>query len=129
MHINLDMLKTRHRENIFLQACLTAKQSFVVDNTNPTVAERERYIIPAKKAKFTTIAYYFITALDECKVRNESRSDREKIPLVGILGTDKKLVIPTHKEGFDEIYCVSNGTDDRFIVEKINESYANSILF
>lgn len=37
IRINLDMLKTRHREQIFLQACLEAKQPFVVDNTNPTV--------------------------------------------------------------------------------------------
>jgi predicted kinase len=109
MHINLDMLKTRHRENIFIQACLTAKQSFVIDNTNPTITERERYIIPAKRAKFTTIAYYFTTTIDECKARNERRIDREKIPLVGILGTYKKIVPPTHTEGFDKIYHVSNG--------------------
>jgi hypothetical protein len=31
MRINLDMLKTRHREKILLHACIEAKQSFVVD--------------------------------------------------------------------------------------------------
>ena len=34
VRINLDMLKTRRREDILLQACIQAKQSFVVDNTN-----------------------------------------------------------------------------------------------
>jgi predicted kinase len=31
IRINLDMLKTRHREKIFVRACLEAKQRFVVD--------------------------------------------------------------------------------------------------
>ncbi|MEQ8541828.1 MAG: hypothetical protein RIB93_30755 [Coleofasciculus sp. D1-CHI-01] len=40
IRINLDMLKTRHREAILVQACLDAQQRFVVDNTNPTRADR-----------------------------------------------------------------------------------------
>jgi hypothetical protein len=32
IRINLDMLKTRRREQLLLQACLNAKQPFVVDN-------------------------------------------------------------------------------------------------
>ena len=35
VRINLDMLKTRHREKLFLDACLAAKQPFVVDNYQP----------------------------------------------------------------------------------------------
>ncbi len=31
IRINLDMLRTRHREDILLRACLEAKQPFVVD--------------------------------------------------------------------------------------------------
>ena len=30
IRINLDMLKTRHRERILIGACLTAKQPFVI---------------------------------------------------------------------------------------------------
>jgi predicted kinase len=107
IRINLDMLKTRYRENILIQACLTTKQPFVVDNTNPTLADRERYLIPAKQAKFETIGYYFTPDLEECKLRNKRRIDREKIPLVGILSTYKKIVPPTHAEGFDKLYRVS----------------------
>jgi predicted kinase len=44
LRINLDMLKTRHRERMLLRACIEAGQSFVVDNTNPSVEERARYI-------------------------------------------------------------------------------------
>lgn len=44
VRINLDMLRTRHREAILLEACLRMKQPFVVDNTNPTPEDRQRYI-------------------------------------------------------------------------------------
>ena len=44
LRINLDMLKTRYREQLILRACIEAKQPFVVDNTNPSVEERARYI-------------------------------------------------------------------------------------
>ena len=40
MRLNLDMLRTRNREKILLEACLRAKQSFVIDNTNSTLTER-----------------------------------------------------------------------------------------
>lgn len=44
IRINLDMLKTRHRENIILEACIKAKQPFVIDNTNPSMNDRKKYI-------------------------------------------------------------------------------------
>ncbi len=34
IRINLDMLRTRHREKLLIAACLQAKQRFVVENTN-----------------------------------------------------------------------------------------------
>ena len=42
IRINLDMMKTRHRENRLLETCLAIKQPFVVDTTNPTRKERAR---------------------------------------------------------------------------------------
>ena len=35
VRISLDLLKTRHREQRFLEACLSTEQRFVIDNTNP----------------------------------------------------------------------------------------------
>jgi predicted kinase len=106
IRINLDMLKTRHREQIFLKACLEAKQPFVIDNTNPTAADRSRYIIPAQANKFQVIAYYFDTNLEKCKQQNSQRSEKEIVPLVGLLGTYKKLTLPSWEEGFNKIYSV-----------------------
>lgn len=120
IRINLDMLKTRHREKLILQACLSAKQRFVIDNTNPTVEDRKRYIIPAKEQSFQVLAYYFNSTLEDCKQRNSQRTEKKVIPLVGILSTYKKLTLPSYTEGFDAIYSVKTNSDYSFIVEEWN---------
>src|SRR4051812_23031890 len=76
LRINLDMLKTRHREKLLLQACLAMKQPLVVDNTNPTSAERARYILPAREAAFRVVGYYFHSTLSDCLRRNELRQGK-----------------------------------------------------
>ena len=101
IRINLDMLKTRHREKILFDACLEAKQPLVIDNTNRAIADRSRYIEPAKAKGFTIIGYYFQSNLEECKHRNSQRDRQQRIPLVGILATYKKLEIPSYREGFN----------------------------
>jgi predicted kinase len=118
IRINLDMLKTRHREQIFLQACLEAKQPFVVDNTNPTIEERKRYITLAKAQGFRVVGYYFPAVLSDCKERNNQRPPKQVVPLVGLLATYKKLVLPTWAEGFDAIYTVKSELNYSFIVEE-----------
>ncbi|RCJ21982.1 kinase [Nostoc minutum NIES-26] len=120
IRINLDMLKTRHREQIFLQACLEAKQSFVVDNTNPTVEDRKRYITPAKAKGFQVVGYYFQSELEDCKKRNSQRNPEEIVPLVGLLATYKKLVLPNWEEGFDALYSVKPDLNYSFTVEEWN---------
>ena len=57
------MLKTRRRERILLNACLEAKQPFVVDNTNVTREARAEYISQAKASRFSVVGYYFKSAL------------------------------------------------------------------
>jgi predicted kinase len=118
IRINLDMLKTRHREQIILQACLEAKQRFVIDNTNPTVEDRSRYIQLAKQNYFRVVGYYFPPDLEGCKRRNSQRHPQQIVPLVGVLATYKKLVIPTWEEGFDALYSVEIGRDRSFIIKE-----------
>lgn len=106
IRINLDMLKTRHRENIYLAASLQAKQPFVVDNTNPTVADRSKYISLAKEHKFQVIGYYFEPDYAESVLRNEARTGKEKVAEIGIKSVMKKLQMPDFSEGFDKLYRV-----------------------
>src|SRR5690348_16523083 len=74
VRINLDMLRTRHREQLLLAACLAAKQPFVIDNTNPLPADRARYIGAAREAGFRVIVYFFETSLQDAIRRNKQRA-------------------------------------------------------
>lgn len=106
LRINLDMLKTRHRENIIFEAGLVSKTKMVIDNTNPTKADRARYIQRAKDAGFDVISYYFETDLSSTLERNSYRIGKANIPEVGVRATYKKLEVPSLDEGFDEIFKV-----------------------
>ena len=122
IRINLDMLKTRHREKTFLDTCLKTRQPFVVDNTNPTIEDRKRYIEPLKSYGFNIIGYYFQSNLLKAMKRNQKRLSKQRIPDKGIHGTYGKLILPKYKEGFDQLYYVKMDSENSFIVEDwINE--------
>src|SRR5436309_15387453 len=78
VRINLDMLRTRHREQVLLAACLASKQPLVVDNTNPLPADRARYIGLAREAGFRGVAYFFETPLKDAIRRNNQRTGEGK---------------------------------------------------
>jgi predicted kinase len=117
VRVNLDVLKTRHRENRFLMACVESGQRFVLDNTNPTKAERQVYIRMAKDAGFRVAGYYFQSRVEDCKRRNEQRPADRRVPLRGFLGTAGRIELPSLKEGFDELHYVSIEEGGRFVVE------------
>ena len=119
VRINLDMLQGRHRETILLTACLNAKQSFVVDNTNPTTEERARYIAASRAAGFRVVGYYFESKVSDALVRNELRGPGRRVPDRGVLGTAGRLQLPSRKEGFDALYYVRLGAKPgEFVVEE-----------
>ena len=94
LRINLDMLKTRHRENIIFEAGLASKTKMVIDNTNPDDESRARYIQRAKDAGFEVIAYYFKTDLNSTLERNKQRQGKAYISEIGVRATYKKIQIP-----------------------------------
>lgn len=106
IRINLDMLKTRNREKSLFMACIHAKQSFVVDNTNPTQEARMKYIEVVESAGFNVIGYYFEPHYKKSMLRNELRQGKEKVPEVAIKSTMSKLQPPSYNEGFDTLYHV-----------------------
>lgn len=122
IRINLDMLKTRHREKRLLETCLEIAQSFVVDNTNPTPEDRKRYIEPSNKQGFDIIGYYFESKIADSIQRNQSRQPEQQVPEKGIRGTHARLVIPKYREGFDKLYYVRLSPEGEFTVEEwVNE--------
>ena len=118
VRINLDMLRTRRREELLVAACLEGGQWFVIDNTNPLPSDRARYVVPARTAGFRTVAYFFEASLREAMRRNNLRSGKQKVPAAAVAAAFKKLVPPTVEEGFDEIYTVKLTAEHGFVVAR-----------
>ena len=106
VRINLDMLKTRRRESLLLNACLEGRQPFVVDNTSPAKEDRERYIAAAREARFDVVGYYFESKIADALERNASRDESSRVPRAGVLGTYNKLQLPELSEGFSVLFYV-----------------------
>jgi predicted kinase len=117
VRLSLDMLKTRNRERILLEACVAAQQPFVVDNTNPTAAERRPYVEAASTGRFEIVGYYFRSSAQEALAINEQRPERERLPVKGLLGTLKRLELPRLDEGFDALFYVRMDGSGGFVEE------------
>ncbi|MCL2319566.1 MAG: hypothetical protein FWC45_05740, partial [Treponema sp.] len=101
-----DLLKTKTRENLLLEYCKNTNLSFVVDNTNITKNIRKKYIQFAQSLKIPIIGYYFKTDIERSIKLNQKRTGKEFVPEIGILGTYKKLELPSIDEGFTQLYYV-----------------------
>lgn len=118
VRISLDLLRTRKREQQFLDLCLMVGQPFVVDNTNVQPLERAVYIDAGRRAGFRIIGYYFQSVLVDCLARNDSRPGKLRIPAAGVRGRSGELILPTKMEGFDELFYVALDGKDGFVIEE-----------
>lgn len=118
VRINLDMLRTRHREKTLFQACLACGQHVVIDNTNPTVADRARYIGSARAAGADIAGYYFSSRVSDAMRRNAGREAAQRMPDKAILGTAGRLELPSREEGFETLYYVTCLDPAGFSVEE-----------
>ena len=116
VRVSMDLLNTRNKEDRFLETCFDTQSKFVVDNTNPTVLERKKYIDRSKENRYEVIGYYFSSSLELAIERNNLRTGKEKIPEVGIKGTYTKMQIPSLTEGFDQLFFVKL-VNSEFIIE------------
>jgi predicted kinase len=92
-HIILDVVGSRAREAALVAACLEEGRPFVVDNTNPTAADRARYLEPARAAGFKVVGYL---------VEGDGRSVHVGPGAAAV--TARRLVRPAPEEGFDELW-------------------------
>lgn len=119
VRISLDLLKTRRREARFLDVCLETNQRFVIDNTNPTRADRSRFIeaVKAARVRYTISGYYFESKVEDCLRRNAQRAGIERVPDVAIFSAAKKLELPTLDERFDQLFYVRL-SESGFVVDE-----------
>ena len=118
VRINLDMLRTKHRQQVLLAACLEARQPFVIDNTNLTVEVRSQFIAAAKAAGFRVVGYYIRSHVKTSLLRNSHRSGTARVPDKALLGAYKRLQVPGLKEGFDALYYVRINEAGEFSAEE-----------
>jgi hypothetical protein len=95
-HVSLDVLGSRAREAKLIEACLAEGRPFVVDNTNPTVADRARYVDAARVAGFKVIGYLV-----------EGDGESLHVGPGKAAATRRRFVRPTPEEGFDELWHAS----------------------
>ena len=119
IHISLDILHTRKKEDLLLVDCLENGRSLVVDNTNPEVSVREKYITKAKEHGYQVIGIFFQSRVKDCMRRNEQRG--LKVPQKAIACTSRNLQLPSLEEGFDELYFVSINNNNQFKISPWRE--------
>ncbi len=116
VRISRDLLRTPARERRFLELCLETRQPFAVDKVNATPEDRRAYVEPALTAGFECCAYWLDVPSREAVARNHGRTGRARIPVQGILGTHKRLVVPSPEEGFAIIHRVTLDPEHGFAV-------------
>jgi predicted kinase len=120
--ISRDILNTWNREQLLMNECFRWKESFVVDNTNVSIENRERFITPAKEAGYRIVGYYFSSRVEDALERNRQREGDARIPDKGVLGRAALLERPTKAEGFDELWYVRMDGNGSFIIEEWNDA-------
>jgi predicted kinase len=122
VRVNLDMLRTRNRERLLVAACLEMKQRFVVDNTNPTAKDRQRYFDMVADAGLGVTGYCFEAGMEELLQRNSQRSGQHCVPEIAVRATFKKFEPPAYSEGFDALYRVRAIGGGQFDVTRIERT-------
>ena len=104
--INLDTLRTRKKEKDALRLAISRKENIIIDNTNPTKADRVKYIEAGKASQYKITGCFMESEPEDCIERNNSRTGKERVPVFVITNTWEKLEIPGYEEGFDELFFV-----------------------
>lgn len=123
VYVSRDMFRNNkqptHRQQFLIEEALQARQSVVVDNTNPTVEDRARIIQLANLYHATIVGYYFTSSVRESLGRNKQRSGKARVPDVAIYATVKRLVPPSYNEGFDKLFSVHIAESGDFVVQTV----------
>ena|SRR4028119_1384818 len=125
LRINLDMLRTRNRENKLLSFCFQTSMPAVIDNTNVRLQDRINYISMAKSHRFTVTGYYFESNLQACLERNSRRMGRQHVSEKGIRSKYYQLQTPSLTEGFDDLLYVQLKDNFTFTIKPWQDEVEN----
>jgi predicted kinase len=114
--------KPSRRQAQLIDDALRTGRSVVVDNTNPTVADRAPLLALGRAHGARISGYYFEPSVSGSLERNREREGRARVPDVAIYATRKKLAPPTYAEGFDTLYEVRIGGNGTFEVQEWTDS-------
>ena len=101
--------RARHREarqQRVVAELLAAGRSVVVDNTNPSAAERVPLVAAARTAGVPVRAVWVDMPLAACLARNAARPQERRVPLVGIHAALARFEPPSVAEGFARVDVV-----------------------
>ncbi|WP_437851442.1 AAA family ATPase [Sorangium sp. So ce363] len=120
VHVSKDNFPNAKKRDVrqarLVTEALSRGLSVVVDNTNPSPAERAPLITIARAHGARVVGYYFSSRVADSIARNALREGRARVPDVGVLDVAKRLRRPHPSEGFDELYDVTM-TNDGFTQE------------
>jgi predicted kinase len=118
--VSKDLLRNnrrpQRRQMQLIEETLSEGRSVVVDNTNPTVEDRDPIITLARRYGADVVGFSFESRLGECLGRNDRRTGRERVPDKALYITSKRLRTPTLGEGFDRLYQVNLAPGGGFVV-------------
>jgi predicted kinase len=117
--VSKDLLPPRNKQRRQMEditAALAASHSVVVDNTNPTAADREALITLGREYGATISGYHFCSTVAASLARNRGRTGTARVPDIAIYAIAKHFVSPTYAEGFDHLYDVAIAEGGGFTV-------------
>jgi predicted kinase len=112
--------RDRHQQQL-IEAALSSGQSVVVDNTNPTLTDREALIQLGQAHQAQILGYFFKTNIQTAWERNQQRTGKDRVPDIGFYATAKKLIRPSCREGFHQLFEVEIGEGNLFEVKQLQE--------
>ena len=103
VRINLDTLRSRRKEMALFSSLIEEQRMVVIDNTNPTMQDRAKYISAAKQVNYRVVGIQLDVPISIAVARNLARINQAKIPDGIIQSTFRKMQPLSLSEGFDEI--------------------------
>jgi len=108
--VSKDLLRNnrrpQRRQEKLIRDALAAGRSVVVDNTNPTVADRAPLVAIGRAAGATIVGGVFESTRAECLERNRLRTGKARVPDLAINAAAARFEPPRPSEGFDRLFRV-----------------------